>query len=1149
MTRVKVNGCRSVATMLAVALSAVGARQVCAQTAGVNDDCTNNGAGVFPNPDNVHNFTVTGGQVSGAGATLFINFFLAPASTNDWIDVDNDGKAGFFPTFPFVDQLATQFTPSQNLSAHWLFQYRSVGSVNGFNEFVENQTCHAKRTSIPSEAGQFNGFTYAKNGVRQWAGPFDNPSGTPLEPCEIEFAFLDVPSVWAAQVPGTPEWSRKPTGAGYGLNPILSSTEYLSNLLTLSRDCGTCSGDGRPCTGDRNCNGTCNGNGIDYCLTATDCAGGAPCVGASTCAPTSISSLNQNFATPDADTVYDLFAAWVPVVYVANRGTGLQSIKYTDAQYMMVTGRMPNGENLVGATRAVGSGTRNAIMNSSGIDTSWGRGDNVGNEVAVTTQFNLGPGTQATNAEGSSGVEQSVEMRRLAFGYTGLGGSSRAVGDATAGKFEILNICKDADGSDGDTLPDCDCDSPPTNYVRPSIGSVLDNCDSCTGYTIGGQGSFVVRGDPNANRDPMDPNFDPTTPLLDNQEVANYINNIFDSIVSFTGSTFAGECFASETCSVKQCSGAPANTACTGTSQGTCPAGQTCNFINCVTDADCSAISAGTCDVPRLCNNDTPCTTKTCSETGLVCSTDPDCPNVSQTCASGLCNIDGQTCIDDLDCAAIVQTCRNDFCKSKLNMPGQFLATTFFLPNGIDCTQRLDDGVAFDPNSGLNQTLQDFIRANNGLGIGADTPAFGSVNIAGRVPKRNGLTGGAKYSDGSTSGSYTYWDGTNFITNFAAGQKLSKRNQVTGDFNEDFLRDVNDAAELVKACYGPRAWQQTARGIGNGTTAFDKGNQTLDNGIPEVMGDFDGDGNFNKEDLRYFADGLAITGGQLDRKSGAVAIDTAIANLGQPIPWADPLQTLHLPPAGQPNEPTQLTPKDVNDGVAPFLKTGKTYQLGDFRGDVAGGGPQTCISGRCSVTYDLCTVDADCPRTPPTAGAQPMGWDGFVDDRDIDYCCRMAQFGDWANLDDAVFTDLSCDMDGDRDIDADDTTELVEVILETTVGDVDLDGHVDGDDRAIAEATIAAGAGGCKGDASCGWADGDMNCDGIVNDADLAFIHVEPDLDGDGDVDLIDFAACLECLHGPGQPVEPRCIPMDFDHDGDVDMADFVVMQNLFTAQ
>lgn len=1107
---------------------------------GTNEDCVSNGAGVFPNPNGINTYNVTGGQVSGAGATLFVDFFLSPSSTNDWIDVDKDGRAGFFAAFPFVDQLAAQFAPATNLNTHWMFQYRSVGSVNGYNEFVENQTCGAKREDIPGEAGTFNGFTYASGGTRTWGGPYGTPSGTPSEPCEIEFSFLDVPSVWGTQVPGTPDWDRRPGESGYGLNPIPSSTGYISNLQTLSRNCGTCSGDGRPCSEDRHCNGTCNGLGLDYCLTDSNCAGGSLCVGESTCVPVPtsvVSSLNQNFGSPDEDTIYDKFAAWVPVVYVANRGTGLQNITYTDAQYMFLAGRMPNGENLIGVTRSVGSGTRNAIMNSTGMDTSWARGDNVGSENAVTGNFNLGPGTQGSNGEGSSQVEQAVQMRRLAFGYTGLGGGSRAVGDFNAGRFEILNLCKDVDGSDPDALPDCDCTNP-ANFVRAGINTVLDNCDSCTGYTIGGQGSFVLRGDPHANRDPMDPFYDATTPPLDNQEVANYINNIFDSVVSFSGTTFTGECFASETCSLKQCSGAPAQTTCTGTGQGTCVAGQTCNFINCVDDTICSAISAGTCSTSRLCSNDTPCTTKTCTQSGLVCAVNEDCPNVSQTCDGGLCGIDGSACIDSLDCAAIVQTCRNDFCKSKLNMPGQFLASTFFLPNSVDCAQNLTDGVSFSPNPVFSQTVQDFVRTNNGLGVGGDTGAFGSKNVAGLVPVRNApAVSAGKYTDGSTTGSYTYWNGSAYVTGFTANSRLSKRNQVTADFNEDFARDINDTDEFVKAVHGPRAWQQSARGIGNGVSAFDLGQQTLDNGIPEVMGDLNGDGNLDKEDLRYFADGLALVSGALDRKQGAIAMDDALAVDGHPYPWADPRQTLTLGPATQPGEPTFLTPKDVNDSLSPFLATGKNYSPGDFRGDVAGGRAQTCVNNRCSATGYGCSVDENCPVTRPTAGAEPIGWDGFVDNKDIDYCCASARFGQWSNLDDAVLTDLSGDMDGDLDVDHDDLVELVEVILGTHFGDVDLDGAVSlADRRAVLRSINDPDA--CNLVGTCGWRDGDMNCDGFVDASDLQVVTVPGDFDLDGDIDLDDFAAMSGCMTGPDAAIDDECQVLDLDGDGDVDLGD-----------
>jgi hypothetical protein len=49
-------------------------------------------------------------------------------------------------------------------------------------------------------------------------------------------------------------------------------------------------------------------------------------------------------------------------------------------------------------------------------------------------------------------------------------------------------------------------------------------------------------------------------------------------------------------CSLKKCSGSPANT-CTGVGQGNCPnGGQICEFVSCFTDAECTAVSAGTCD-------------------------------------------------------------------------------------------------------------------------------------------------------------------------------------------------------------------------------------------------------------------------------------------------------------------------------------------------------------------------------------------------------------------------------------------------------------------------------------------------------------------------------------------------------------------------
>lgn len=58
-----------------------------------------------------------------------------------------------------------------------------------------------------------------------------------------------------------------------------------------------------------------------------------------------------------------------------------------------------------------------------------------------------------------------------------------------------------------------------------------------------------------------------------------------------------------------------------------------------------------------------------------------------------------------------------------------------------------------------------------------------------------------------------------------------------------------------------------------------------------------------------------------------------------------------------------------------------------------------------------------------------------------------------------------------------------------------------------------------------------------------------PDLDGDGDVDLDDFAVFADCLAGPGVITPPTgCTSeqfgqTDLDHDNDVDVADLAIFQ------
>lgn len=54
------------------------------------------------------------------------------------------------------------------------------------------------------------------------------------------------------------------------------------------------------------------------------------------------------------------------------------------------------------------------------------------------------------------------------------------------------------------------------------------------------------------------------------------------------------------------------------------------------------------------------------------------------------------------------------------------------------------------------------------------------------------------------------------------------------------------------------------------------------------------------------------------------------------------------------------------------------------------------------------------------------------------------------------------------------------------------------------------------------------------------------DIDGDGDVDLNDWALFAECMTGPGSGLAAGCETADLDSDGDADLADFGSLQEAF---
>jgi hypothetical protein len=772
------------------------------------------------------------GQVNISGATLFQSFFTSGASTVDHIDVDGDGFAGFDPdTAPFVQQLAPSF--SCTLNTFWLVQYRGVGSGNGLAEFVDFQlgvdtdagvdpdpglapglpATYSSDFSIINRGEYASGGTPTGNGTALNCG-LDEPqgrlTGTPWQQTSVDIGVMDVPTSWFVQSGDVADANpfAKPGASGYGRSPRLSVAGQSNRLKVLDRP----------------------GRG----------------------------SLNINVAAPDAFTVFDTPIAWVPVAYIANRGTGVSQIKVTELQHAYLSGRLPTGENLNIGSRDAGSGTRNAAMNSIGLDPSWGLADNRDPKWATRGEarlggFDDGVGDGAhkwTNINSSSRLEDATQNNRLMLAYTGLYGNSKAAEHTVEGKIETIDVMFDDRGG--------------TQYVRPSVQNTIENSDPNTGYQIGGPETFATLG--TWDQDLIDAG----APAMANPAAAAYIRNIVGSIALFTG--------------------APADDE---------------NFFT----------------------------------------------------------------------------------------PGDLLTTQFLVQSAIDAAPLPLDPADFQPNPDFVQSVKDFSLANTSLYDVPNQqtlPDWGTVNPAGKTPTRSDLTGtGLTYSDGSVTGEYlnpitgVYGELLNAVAGIqlTGGQNLNARNALAGDFNNDGVRDINDIPEMLVAVAAEQNWS------GPGSTAADPA-------VAAILGDYNGDGNFDAEDIRFFADGLALVGGTLDRGAGFAAVDTAFGG----------------------------------NYFGTTTATGFGLPVGGSAADIAG--------------------------NTPAPGAEPRGWDGTVDAQDIDYVRQS--FGDFTVVLEALHMDLSADMNGDLVVDQSDVDFVVRDVLCTEYGDVDLDGDVDGDDLQIVQNTIAS---------------------------------------------------------------------------------------------
>jgi hypothetical protein len=417
--------------------------------------------------------------------------------------------------------------------------------------------------------------------------------------------------------------------------------------------------------------------------------------------------------------------------------------------------------------------------------------------------------------------------------------------------------------------------------------------------------------------------------------------------------------------------------------------------------------------------------------------------------------------------------------------PGEFLAIQFVLPatsfNVPETNPAANEPcIPIIPNAARNDVLTQFVL-NDPFNVLA-LPDYATFNTqsGGIVPTR---TTGFVYTDGVANGAwYESIDGTRidygaFIgdTNFDTVMD-NDRNKIAGDFDGDGMRSPADVADMIAAYNFRHSGGAWLGGLFNPDGRA----------CPELLGDFDSDGNFNQTDVRYWADGLHLVNGALDRRAGFVAVD-------------------------------------VEAGMNFFgttLATG-SYEDGDSRGDVASSAVFAAGVG---------------VQALPTRGFRLNGHDGIVDLNDIDYVCE--NFGDWSQITNAVLFDLSADMNGDLVVDQADVVEIVEGILDTVMGDFDLDGDADADDRMIILSFQGEGR---------LYSEGDFDCDGDVDTDDLNAWdaangdNCPADLTGDGELNFFDVSAFLAAYNA----MDPAA---DFSGDGEFNFFDVSAFISAYNA-
>ncbi len=201
-------------------------------------------------------------------------------------------------------------------------------------------------------------------------------------------------------------------------------------------------------------------------------------------------------------------------------------------------------------------------------------------------------------------------------------------------------------------------------------------------------------------------------------------------------------------------------------------------------------------------------------------------------------------------------------------MPGDYLGRNLVPIAALDFVPALTNPQQLVANPNLSQSLQDFIKTNSTVFRNSVFDAWGNGTLNSTTRSRAGIVPirqqNQTYTDGvtSTQNWYLSQGGAQLTYN----TNLPLRNMIAGDFNGDGLRNTNDLPDMMRALRqreGGPAWtapNASGKLLAEGLTVVP--NVTSIPGTDasiEILGDFNGDGNYNRADFRYYADASSST--------------------------------------------------------------------------------------------------------------------------------------------------------------------------------------------------------------------------------------------------------------------------------------------------